>query len=41
MTIDVDLLIADAEARMQECMVQCLVVTYAEGRVEGVVQIFE
>ena len=41
LTIDGDLLIADAEARMQECKVQCLVVTDADGRVEGVVQIFE
>ena len=36
-----DLLIADAEARMQESRVQCLVVTDDNGRVEGVVQIFE
>ncbi len=41
LTIDGDLLIADAEARMQESRVQCLVVTGADGRVEGVVQIFE
>ena len=41
LTIDGDLLIADAEARMQETRVQCLVVTSAGGRVEGVVQIFE
>ena len=41
LTIDGDLLIADAEARMQESRVQCLVVTNADGRVEGVVQIFE
>ena len=41
LTIDGDLLIVDAEARMQESRVQCLVVTGANGRVEGVVQIFE
>ena len=41
LTIDGDLLIADAEARMQESRVQCLVVTGADGQVEGVVQIFE
>ena len=41
LTIAGDLLMADAEARMQEARVQCLVVTEADGRVEGVVQIFE
>jgi arabinose-5-phosphate isomerase len=41
LTIAGDLLMADAEARMQEARVQCLVVTDADGRVEGVVQIFE
>ena len=41
LTIAGDLLIADAEARMQESRVQCLVVTDDNGRVEGVVQIFE
>ena len=41
LTIAGDLLMADAEARMQESRVQCLVVTDSDGRVEGVVQIFE
>ena len=41
LTIAGDLLMADAEARMQESRVQCLVVTDDNGRVEGVVQIFE
>ena len=41
LTIDGDQLMADAEARMQESKVQCLVVTDADGHVEGVVQIFE
>ena len=41
LTIAGDLLMADAEARMQESRVQCLVVTDTDGRVEGVVQIFE
>ena len=41
LTISAELLMADAEARMQEARVQCLVVTNADGRVEGVVQIFE
>ena len=41
LTIDGDRLMADAEARMQESKVQCLVVTDADGHVEGVVQIFE
>ena len=41
LTIAGDLLMADAEARMQEARVQCLVVTDADGRVEGVLQIFE
>ena len=41
LTIDGDQLMTDAEARMQESKVQCLVVTNADGHVEGVVQIFE
>ncbi|MEC7212023.1 MAG: CBS domain-containing protein, partial [Pseudomonadota bacterium] len=41
LTIAGDLLMADAEARMQESRVQCLVVTGENGHVEGVVQIFE
>ena len=41
LTIAGDLLMADAEARMLESRVQCLVVTDDNGRVEGVVQIFE
>ena len=41
LTIGPDQLMADAEARMQESRVQCLVVTGESGRVEGVVQIFE
>ena len=32
---------AEAEARMQENRVQCLVVTGEDGHVEGVVQIYE
>jgi CBS domain-containing protein len=31
----------DAEARMQESRVQCLVVTNDDGHVEGIIQIFE
>ena len=41
LTIGPDQLMADAEARMQESRVQCLVVTGENGHVEGVVQIFE
>ena len=41
LTIGPDQLMADAEARMQESRVQCLVVTGEGGHVEGVVQIFE
>ena len=41
LTISGDSLMADAEARMQEARVQCLVVTAANGHVEGVIQIFE
>lgn len=41
LTISADQLMADAEARMQESRVQCLVVTDATDRVVGVVQIFE
>ena len=40
LTIDGDQLMVDAEARMQESRIQCLVVASPEGRVEGVVQIF-
>ena len=41
LTISGDSLMADAEARMQEARVQCLVVTAGNGHVEGVIQIFE
>ena len=41
LTIGADQLMADAEARMQESRVQCLVVTDATNRVVGIVQIFE
>jgi len=41
LTISGDLLMADAEARMQESRVQCLVVTDDGGHVEGIIQIFE
>ena len=41
LTIGPDQLMADAEARMQESRVQCLVVTGEGGHVEGIVQIFE
>jgi arabinose-5-phosphate isomerase len=41
LTIAADQLMADAEARMQESRVQCLVVTEESGSVVGVVQIFE
>ncbi len=41
LTITADQLMADAEARMQESRVQCLVVTDGSDHVVGVVQIFE
>ena len=41
LTISGDSLMADAEARMQESRVQCLVVTGENGHVDGVIQIFE
>jgi arabinose-5-phosphate isomerase len=41
LTINADQMMADAEARMQESRVQCLVVTDASDHVVGVVQIFE
>ena len=41
LTINADQLMADAEARMQESRVQCLVVTDGSNDVVGVVQIFE
>ena len=41
LTISGDSLMADAEARMQEARVQCLVVTGENGHVDGVIQIFE
>jgi arabinose-5-phosphate isomerase len=41
LTIGADQLMADAEARMQESRIQCLVVTDVADRVVGVVQIFE
>ena len=40
LTIGADQLMADAEARMQESRVQCLVVTDESDRVDGVVQLF-
>ncbi len=41
LTISGNLLMADAEARMLEARVQCLVVTNDDGHVDGVIQIFE
>ena len=41
LTIGPDQPMAEAEARMQENRVQCLVVTGEDGHVEGVVQIYE
>ncbi len=41
LTISGDLLMADAEAKMLEARVQCLVVTSDDGHVDGVIQIFE
>jgi len=41
LTISGDLLMADAEAKMLEARVQCLVVTRDDGSVEGVIQIYE
>lgn len=41
LTVGADQLMADAEARMQESRVQCLVVTDDNDRVVGIVQIFE
>ncbi len=41
LTISGDLLMADAEAKMLEARVQCLVVTGDDGQVDGVIQIFE
>ncbi len=41
LTISGDLLMADAEAKMLEARVQCLVVTRDDGTVEGVIQIYE
>jgi arabinose-5-phosphate isomerase len=41
LTISGDLLMADAEAKMLEARVQCLVVTDDDGHVVGVIQIFE
>jgi arabinose-5-phosphate isomerase len=41
LTISGDLLMADAEAKMLEARVQCLVVTGDDGHVDGVIQIFE
>ena len=41
LTISGDRLMADAEAKMLEARVQCLVVTGDDGHVDGVIQIFE
>ena len=41
LTISGDLLMADAEAKMLEARVQCLVVTGDDGHIDGVIQIFE
>lgn len=41
LTISGNLLMADAEAKMLEARVQCLVVTDDDGHVDGVIQIFE
>ena len=41
LTIGPDEMVADAEAKMLEARVQCLVVMQEVGRVEGVIQIYE
>ena len=41
LTISGNQLMADAEAKMLEARVQCLVVTNDDGHVDGVIQIFE
>ena len=41
LTIGPDVLMADAEAKMLEARVQCLVVVDAAGTVVGVIQIYE
>ena len=41
LTIGPDVLMADAEAKMLEARVQCLVVVDAAGAVVGVIQIYE
>ena len=41
LTIGPDEMVADAEAKMLEARVQCLVVMQEAGRVEGVIQIYE
>ena len=41
LTIGPDVLMADAEAKMLEARVQCLVVVDATGAVVGVIQIYE
>jgi len=41
LTISPDVLMADAETRMLEARVQCLVVVDAAGGVAGVIQIYE
>ena len=41
LTIGPDVLMADAEAKMLEARVQCLVVIDAAGAVVGVIQIYE
>lgn len=41
LTISGDRLMAEAEEKMYEARVQCLVVTASDGRVEGVVQIYQ
>lgn len=41
LTISPDAMMADAEEKMFEARVQCLVVTAADGHVEGIIQIYE
>ena len=41
LTISPDAMMADAEEKMFEARVQCLVVTAVDGHVEGIIQIYE
>jgi len=41
LTVKPDSMMADAEAKMLDARVQCLVVVNAKGHVEGIIQIYE